>query len=203
GQSIRPRLVDTVLVTIEAEKAAITADIDASQCVEHTVGRQSGIGWRLRSFHAPIVLRRRRRLNTRPESDRDCATNTMSPPSATARRYSALRCDRPQARSAARSAPATRAGARRGNPRGAQSLTQATKRRQIESAALTEICWATMARASVVNGSLRRTRWMPGYARTSRLNTRSRRARAWAASSQNVGFIDSRYFANGADRRAH
>jgi len=38
------------------------------------------------------------------------------------------------------------------------SVTTATNRRQIESAALTEICWPTIARASVVKGSLRRWR---------------------------------------------
>ena len=43
-----------------------------------------------------------------------------------------------------------------------RASTVATKRRQIDSAALTEICWPTIARASVVNGSWRRRRWMSG-----------------------------------------
>ena len=37
-----------------------------------------------------------------------------------------------------------------------------TKRSQIVCAALTEICWPTIARASVVNGSPRRCRWTSG-----------------------------------------
>jgi hypothetical protein len=38
----------------------------------------------------------------------------------------------------------------------------ATNRSQIACAAFTEICWPTIARARVVNGSERRVRWMPG-----------------------------------------
>src|SRR5581483_4003502 len=64
--------------------------------------------------------------------------------------YSVLRSDSPQARNCGRGRAST--------PCGVISPTQATRRFHTLCAALTEICWPTMARASVKNGSPRGAR---------------------------------------------
>ena len=77
--------------------------------------------------------------------------------------YIALRSEYPMPRIASAGSAATRAGSSRGNARCASpGAAAATKRRQIASAALTEICWPVIARASAVNASLRRFRLAPG-----------------------------------------
>ena len=55
-------------------------------------------------------------------------------------------------------------GSSRGNARRPRAAARRSRRTAARSsrAALTEICWPTIARASVVNGSLRRRRWMSG-----------------------------------------
>ncbi len=96
--------------------------------------------------------------------------------------YNALFSDSPTRRNVAMRMRPTRAGSRRmGSP---QPLEATTSLSQIVCAALTEICWPTIARASVVNGSPRRTMWMPGWSATSRAMTASRSVSERVASSQ-------------------
>src|SRR6185369_10458048 len=95
--------------------------------------------------------------------------------------YSVLRSDRPQARSNGLSLKSTFCGV--------TSPTQEANRSHTLCAALTEICWPTMARASVMNGSPRRARKILGCARMMAPMTGSRRARARLARFQYSGFI--------------
>src|ERR1051325_4264047 len=95
--------------------------------------------------------------------------------------YSVLRSERPQARSSC-------LGFLRIDS-GFTSPAQATTRSHTLCAALIEICCPTMARASVMNGSPRRTRKIFGCARMMAAMTGSRRARARFAPSQYSGFI--------------
>src|SRR5688572_3216657 len=69
------------------------------------------------------------------------------------------------------------------------SPTQAARRSHTLCAALTEICWPTIARASVRKGSPRRARKIRGCARMMSPITGSRRASARLARSQYSGFI--------------
>jgi len=75
---------------------------------------------------------------------------------------------------AARSRPRSAATISRGCMRGATAHT----RPQMLAAAFTEICWPTMARASVWNGSPRGSSAMRGCARMMRASTGSVRASA-------------------------
>src|ERR1044071_8745543 len=95
--------------------------------------------------------------------------------------YSVLRSDRPQARS--RGLGLARIAC------GVTAPAQATTRSHTLCAALTEICCPTMARASVMKGSPRRTRKIFGCARMMAAMTGSRRARARLARLQYSGFI--------------
>ena len=54
----------------------------------------------------------------------------------------------------------------------------------LDSAAFTEICWPTMERASVLNGSPRRASAMRGWARMIAASTASRRTSARLARCQ-------------------
>src|SRR5687768_5633418 len=96
--------------------------------------------------------------------------------------YSVLRSDRPQARSFFRSCATTASG-----------VTVWSRQMQIRShtlcAALTEICWPQIARASVRKGSPRRMRWTPGRERMIRFITASFLASARLARSQYSGFM--------------
>src|SRR6185503_5825777 len=96
--------------------------------------------------------------------------------------YSVLRSDRPQARSFLRSCATTASG-----------VIRFSRQRQIRShtlcAAFTEICWPQIARASVRNGSPRRTRCTPGRERMISFITMSLRARARFARFQYSGFM--------------
>src|SRR5689334_2598567 len=95
--------------------------------------------------------------------------------------YSVLRSERPQARSSC-------LGFLRIDS-GFTSPAQATTRSHTLCAALTDICCPTMARASVMNGSPRRTRKIFGCARMMAAMTGSRRASERFAESQYSGFI--------------
>src|SRR3954471_3035938 len=95
--------------------------------------------------------------------------------------YSVLRSDRPQARSNGLSLNRTFSGV--------TSPTQEANRSHTLCAALTEICWPTIARASVMNGSPRRARKIFGCARMMPAMTGSRRASERFAESQYSGFI--------------
>src|SRR5918911_315268 len=95
--------------------------------------------------------------------------------------YSVLRSESPQARSCGRGRAST--------PSGVMSPKQATRRFHTLCAALTEICWPTIARASVKKGSPRGTRNTLGCERMMPPITGSRRASARFARSQYSGFI--------------
>src|SRR3954464_7751339 len=95
--------------------------------------------------------------------------------------YSVLRSESPQARSSGRLRASTFCGV--------ISPTQAQRRSQTLCAALTEICWPTIARVSVKKGSPRETRNTFGCARTMPAMTGSRRMSARFARSQYSGFM--------------
>ena len=90
--------------------------------------------------------------------------------------YSVLRSESPQARSSGRLRARTFCGV--------TSPTHAHTRFQTLCAALTEICWPTMARARVKNGSPRGARNTFGCERMMSAITGSRRASARLARSQ-------------------
>ncbi len=101
--------------------------------------------------------------------------------SARSHKYSTLRADRPAARMCGASSASTAFGAsRREGP-----AVSATKRSQTACAALTEICWPTIERASVVKASPRLSRRPSPRRGMSFFMTRSRLTRCLQASSQN------------------
>jgi len=95
--------------------------------------------------------------------------------------YSTFRSESPQARSSVLFLERTLSG----------EITpqQSSTRFQTLCAALTEICWPTIARARVKNGSPRGTRKIFGCARMIAPITGSRRASARLALSQYLGFM--------------
>src|ERR1051325_3530865 len=96
--------------------------------------------------------------------------------------YSTLRSESPQARSSGLFLASTVVGV--------ISPTQARRRSHTLCAALTEICWPTMARARVWNGSPRGARKIFGGARVIRAIAGSPRASERLARSQYSGFIE-------------
>src|SRR5688572_17416423 len=96
--------------------------------------------------------------------------------------YSVLRSESPQARSSV--------GFLSRIPSGVTAPAQATTRSHTLCAAFTEICWPTIARASVRNGSPRLIRWMPLWVFMIEDITGSLRASARFARSQYSGFMD-------------
>src|SRR3954469_13382701 len=96
--------------------------------------------------------------------------------------YSVLRSDRPQARNSGRGLASTISGV--------TVPTQVTSRSQTLCAAFTEICWPTMARVSVWNGSPRGRRNTFGCSRMIPAMVGSFLASARFARSQYSGFMD-------------